>query len=149
MRFARLKMAALAVVAVALAVGGCNSDMATDIPMTPGNASGGSYALVSVNGTALPYEVRNDASGRLSITQGQLSFGTGTFQQSMTLSETPSSGIASVRQSATHGTVTFRGDRIEFKASDGGQWGGVISGNRINYSVPGNNGPVAFSFQRN
>jgi hypothetical protein len=151
MRFARLRMAALAVVAVVLAVGGCGSDMTTAPQLSPGSLSGtgSGFALVTVNGTALPYEVRNDASGRVSITQGQLSFGNGTFQQSITLSETPSSGSASVRQSATHGTFTYRGDRIEFKASDGGQWVGVITGNRINYAVPGNNGSVAFSFQRN
>lgn len=156
MRFARLKMAALAVVAAALAVGGCDSSttLVGDSPLSPGSlngVSGASYTLTTVNGSGLPYDVRNDASMRVSIVQGQLSFGAGgTFQQSITLSETPPSGTASVRQSATQGTATLRGgDRIEFRANDGGQWEGVISGNRINYSVPGNNGPVAFSFQRN
>ena len=152
MRFARLKMAALAV--VALAVGGCDSSstLAGDFVLTPGSASGvgSAYTLVTVNSTPLPYDVRNEASGRVSIVQGQLSFGAGgTFVQSITLSETPPSGTASVRQSATQGTATLRGDRIEFRSNDGGQWEGVISGNRINYSVPGNNGSVAFSFQRN
>ncbi|HEU4559177.1 MAG TPA: hypothetical protein VFS20_15050 [Longimicrobium sp.] len=148
-------MAALAVVMAALAVGGCDStSMSVDGPLSPGGltgVSGGSYTLTTVNGSGLPYDVRNDASMRVSIVQGQLSFGAGgTFQQSITLSETPPSGTASVRQSATQGTATLRGgDRIEFRANDGGQWEGVISGNRINYSVPGNNGPVAFSFQRN
>lgn len=154
MRFARLKMAALAVVAAALVVGGCDSStsLSVDLPNSPGSltgVSGAAFTLATVNGSGLPYDVRNDASMRVSIVQGQLSFGAGgTFQQSITLSETPSSGTASVRQSATQGTATLRGDRIEFKASDGGQWEGVLSGNRIVYSVPGNSGPVAFVFQR-
>jgi hypothetical protein len=92
--------------------------------------------------------VRNDAGGRVSIVSGVLSFGNGTFQQHITLSETPVSGTAAIRQSATHGTVTFRGDRIQFKASDGGQWEGVVAGSRITYAVPGNNSPIAFTFQR-
>lgn len=152
MRFARLRTAALAVVAaVALAAGGCDGSTTMAPSLEPGTTSNGvgvSFTLVTVNGSPLPADVRNDAVGRVSVVSGLLSFGKGTFSQHITLSETPVSGTAAIRQSATHGTVTFRGDRIVFKASDGGQWEGVVTGNRINYAVPGNNSPIAFSFQR-
>jgi hypothetical protein len=152
MRFARLRTAALAVVAaVALAAGGCDGTTTTAPSLEPGttnNGLGASFTLAAVNGGPLPADVRNDAGGRVSVVSGLLSFGNGTFQQHITLSETPVSGTAAIRQSATHGTFTFRGDRIVFRSSDGGQWEGVLAGNRIHYAVPGNNSPVAFTFQR-
>jgi len=146
MRFPRLRMAALAVVVAGTALGGCDSGA---LDVSPSTATGsGVYTLMTVNAKPLPVELRNDATGRLSIISGSLQISGGTFQQSLTLSDAPVLGSVSLRGSSTHGTVTVRGDRVEFHASDGGEWEGVISGNRLDYAVPGNSGPVAFSFQR-
>jgi hypothetical protein len=151
MRFPRLKTAALAVVVAGLALGGCNADTLALSPNTPGGISDPSvYTLVAVNNKPLPVEVRNDASGRVSIVEGSLRLAGGTFQQSLVLSETGplASSTPTPRASATQGTTTIRGDRIQFHASDGGEWEGVMTANRVDYSVPGNSSPVAFTFQR-
>lgn len=151
MRFPRLKTAALAVVAAGLALGGCNVDSLGVSPNDPGSITDPSlYALVAVNNQPLPVEVRNDASGRVSIVQGSLRLAGGTFQQALVLSETGplASSTPTSRGSTTQGTTTIRGDRIQFHASDGGEWEGVMTGNRVDYSVPGNSSPVAFTFQR-
>jgi hypothetical protein len=146
MRFPRLTIAAVAL--VALATGGCDSS--TALAVSPGNLSNvPGYTLVTVNAAPLPVEVRNDAGGRVAIAAGSLVFGdSARFQQALTLAETPAGGAPSTRTTLTQGTVTVRGDRIQFHASDGGEWEGVMSGNRLDYSVPGNSGAVAFSFQR-
>jgi hypothetical protein len=150
MRFPRLKTAALAVVVAGLALGGCNADTLGVIHDSGGITDPSVYTLIAVNNKPLPVEVRNDASGRVSIVQGSLRLAGGTFQQSLVLSETGplASSTPTPRASATQGTTTVRGDRIQFHASDGGEWEGVMSANRVDYSVPGNSSPVAFTFQR-
>jgi len=150
MRFPRLKMAALAVVAAGLALGGCDSNGLAANPDYGNITDPATYTLVSVNAKPLPVEVRNDASGRVAIAGGSLRLADGAFQQTLTLSETSplSSSTPTARTSATQGTITVRGDRIQFHASDGGEWEGLMTGNRVDYSVPGNSGAVAFTFQR-
>jgi hypothetical protein len=101
-----------------------------------------------VNGAPPPFDVRNDATGRVTITEGTLTLGSGTFQQSITLSEARADSTASLRQSATAGTFTVTASRIQFRAADGGQWEGTYDTNRVDYTVPGNNGSIAFSFRR-
>jgi len=145
MRSMRLRRAALLVLA-ALAVAGCGDSVM--LSPDPSSIGSGAYTLTQVNATALPFDVRNDATGRVTITQGSLTVGDGTFQQSLTLEETPANGVTGVRQSATQGTVTVTGDHIVFKTSDGGMWEGTASGARIDYTVPGNNGSFAFTFRR-
>lgn len=148
MRFPRLARAALA--ATALMAAGCDTSSSLAVSPNPAAGSGAaSYALATVNGAPLPFDTRSDASGRVSITQGLLTVtGDGAFQQNLTLSETPSGGTASLRQSASQGTYTVSGDRIRFRATDGGEWEGTVGNNRIDYSVPGNNGSFTFSFRR-
>jgi len=148
MRFTRLKLAALAVVAAGLVAGGCGDS--TTLAAVPGmGQSDATYALRTVNGAPLPVDVRNDASGRMTITAGAivLTGGTG-FRQSFTLAETPAGGSASLREAVTQGTVTIKGSTITFHASTGGEWEGTMTGSRVDYTVPGNTGLVAFSFER-
>lgn len=149
MRRTRLKLAALAVAAAGLVAGGCGDS--TTLAAEPGmGLSDATYALKTINGAPLPADVRNDASGRVSITAGEIVLTGGTaFRQSFTLSEAPLDSSASVRQAVTQGTVTIRGSAITFRASTGGEWEGTLTGSRVDYTVPGNTGLVAFSFERN
>jgi hypothetical protein len=151
MSLPRLKLAALAMCVAVLATAGCNSDQAlvSDNPNAAIIGSGRQFVLSAVNGRPLPAVLRNDASGSLSVLEGTLSFGPGTFLQTLTLSETMPAGSATTRDATAQGTVVLNGDRLLFHASDGGEWEGVISGNRIDYAVPGNNGSVGFTFVRN
>ncbi|HET7230367.1 MAG TPA: hypothetical protein VFJ16_10225 [Longimicrobium sp.] len=147
MRLLRLVMAALAVM-MGAAAGGCGDS--TSMPADPSlNLGTGAYVLATVNGTAVPVEVRNDPNLRVVISGGSILLGVdGTFRQSFMLSETPTGSSASIRETVTQGTVTVRGTLIQFHASTGGEWEGTLNGNRIDYVVPGNSGAVAFSFQR-
>ena len=146
MRFTRLMRAALAVMGAVAVAGGCDS--ATTLNSSPGPGHAGAYTLATVNASALPFDLQNDATGRVTVLAGTLNMGDGTFQQSLTLSETPPGGTAATRQSATQGTYTVSGDRILFKSSTGGMWEGTTSTGRIDYSVPSNTGSFVFSFRR-
>ncbi|HET7462204.1 MAG TPA: hypothetical protein VFJ82_13190 [Longimicrobium sp.] len=150
MRFARLKLAALAVVAAGLVAGGCGDSATMAGEPNLGAGSGTvTYALKTINDAPLPVDMRNDASGRVSITKGEIVLSGGTdFRQNFTISETPAGATASIRESVTEGTFTVRGTAIIFHASTGGEWEGTMSGNEIWYNVPGNTGLVHFSFQR-
>ena len=155
MRFARLRLAALAVVAAAVAA--CSSSDAglgvTDPDIaTPGSHSSGgvaNFVLQSVNAKALPAEMRRDATGTMSITRGVLALSAGNFVQTLSLFETTFSGQTSTRDVVTQGTYSVRGGgQIHFQASDGGSWDATYDGAKIEYSVAGNSGQVTFVFVR-
>ncbi|HEX8243233.1 MAG TPA: hypothetical protein VF541_07050 [Longimicrobium sp.] len=148
MRLTRLMSAAL--VAVVAGVAGCSgADTVVSFDGGSLNSIGAAFTLESVNGHALPAELRHDATGTLSVTRGQLFMGSGTFQQVLTLYETSAtSSMTSTRDAATQGTFTLRGDQIHFQASDGGQWDGTYSGTKVEYAVIGNSGSVTFTFVR-
>jgi len=147
MRFARLKLAALAVMAAGLAAGGCTDSTTASVPNN--GSVGATFTLKTVNDAPLPVDVRNDATGRVSITAGEIVLTGGTtFRQSFQISETPAGGTASLRETVTQGTITIKGNAITFHASTGGEWEGTMSGSELWYNVPGNTGLVHFSFQR-
>lgn len=148
MRLSRLMSAAL--VAVVAAVAGCSDAGTSADPETGGlNSIGASFVLESVNGQAVPAELRHDATSTLLVTKGQLFMGSGTFQQILTLHEVSTTAMTSTRDAVTQGTFTIRGDQIHFQASDGGQWDGTYNGTRLEYAVVGNSGSVTFTFVRN
>ncbi|HSU15491.1 hypothetical protein [Longimicrobium sp.] len=150
MRLTRLMSAALAVAAVAGVVA-CGSDALsspTDPNLAIPGAVLGSYGLLTINGQPLPAETRHDAAGTASVTGGVLTLGGGTFFQNLTVSETTAAGQTTSRTSGTQGSFSMRGEQIHFQGSDGGSWDGTWAGNRIAYSITGNNGPVTFVFIR-
>jgi hypothetical protein len=107
------------------------------------------YALETINGQALPMEMRNDASGRVLVAKGELSLGGNTFWQKITLNDVSPSGIVSVRESVTEGTFTVAsGGRIHFRSSAGTEWDGNAQTGWIFYSFAGNSGPVSFAFRK-
>lgn len=155
MRRARLWMAALGVV-VAVA-GACAAD--TGLPASVGDganlgsAGSVSFTLQTVNGQPLPVATRNDAAGTAAVLRGTLLLDAGAFTQTLTVHETSAdSSQTSTRDALTRGTYTVKGMQLHFLAADGGQWDGTLSSGptflRIDYSIPGNNGPVTFSFLR-
>jgi len=141
--------AALAVLAFVAA--GCGSDAAglalNEPSLVP--ASMAPFTLATVNGQALPVEMRRDSSGRVTLTQGEMMLGGGTFWQRLTLVETPPAGLATTRTSIAQGTIAASGTSVHFRASDGAEWDGTVSPWGIVYAIPGNAGPVTFSFSRN
>jgi hypothetical protein len=151
MKHARLRSAALAV-AVAAGVAACESTVANypgnDNTVPPSATVVGTFALETVNAQPLPAEMRHDASGSVSVLAGQLKLNGTVFSQTLTLMSSDSSGVSSTRASATQGSFTMRGSLIHFQATDGGQWDGIYNGSRVDYAVPGNSGPVSFSFRR-
>jgi hypothetical protein len=140
--------AALAMFAVAAAAcSGSDSTFAVgDSAVVP--ASIAPFTLVVVNGQALPVEMRKDSSGSVTLTQGEMMLGGDSFWQRLTLVDTPPSGLATTRTSITQGTIAVSGTRVHFRASDGAEWDGTASPGWIVYAIPGNSGPVSFSFHR-
>src|SRR3982750_4027781 len=111
----RALLAGLAGTAV-LAVGAaCSSDstFATDLPGLPASLSSG-YTLSTINGQALPVEMRRDSAGRVILTEGHLLLNGTTFSQQLTLVDTPPSGLGVPRQSVAQGTITVSGTKIHF-----------------------------------
>src|SRR3954449_3350705 len=140
--------AALAVLAlIAAGCSGSDSALTVDDPaVVP--ASIAPFTLVVVNGQALPVEMRRDSSGSVTLTQGEMMLGGDSFWQRLTLVDTPPSGLATTRTSISQGTITVSGTRVHFRASDGAEWDGTASPGWIVYAIPGNSGPVSFSFRR-
>ena len=139
--------AALAV--LALVAAGCSSDslLSANEPSVPGTMA--PFTLVTVNGQALPVEMRKDSAGRVTLAQGEMMLGGDSFWQRLTLVDTPPVGLATTRTSITQGTITVSGAKVHFRASDGAEWDGTASAGGIVYAIPGNAGPVTFSFRRN
>jgi hypothetical protein len=149
MRLKRLTAAALAVAALAGAAA-CG-DTTAALPSSPDAITGalGTYTLQSINASPLPVVTRRDGNGSASmVTAGQLTLGAGTFYQSLTIADSTAAGQSSTHTSGTQGTFTMTGDQIHFRAADGGTWDGTYRVTKIEYSITGNSGPVAFLFVR-
>lgn len=136
-------MAAAAVYAGAAACSGRDATGAS--PAVPDTAA---YQLATVNGFRVPVEVRNDASGRVEVSAGVLQLAGGAYSQALQITDTPPSGLATTRTTTSQGTVTYDGAVIHFHSSDGTAWDGTMSPQRIDYSIPGNTGALAFSFRQ-
>ncbi|MBV9110769.1 MAG: hypothetical protein JO306_15270 [Gemmatimonadetes bacterium] len=156
MRRARLWTTALGVV-VAVAAAACAMD--ATLPASSGDganlgsAGAVSFTLQTVNGQPLPVVTRSDAAGTAAVMKGSLVLDDGAFTQTLTVHETSAdSSQTSTRDALTRGSYTVKGTQLHFVATDGGQWDGTLSSGptylRIDYSIPGNNGPVTFSFLR-
>jgi hypothetical protein len=141
----------------AVAAAACAMD--ASLPNIGGDGSGlnavGStaFTLQTMNGQPLPVVTRRDASGTAAVMKGTLLLDAGAFTQTLTVRETAAdSSQTSTRDAVTRGTYTVKGTQLHFTAGDGGQWDGTLSSGptflRIDYSIPGNNGPVSFSFLR-
>jgi hypothetical protein len=135
--------------AVAVALAACESSLTDSggLAVVPGTAM--PYALVTINGHALPVEMRRDSTGSVSVSAGELTLGGSVFSQRLTLMETPPVGLATTRTSSTEGTITVNGNRVHFRASDGAEWEGTASPGWIVYTIPGNSGAVTFAFRLN
>ena len=144
LRRLRAALALLALAAAGCSAGdsllvGANEPLAVPASTAP-------FSLVSVNGQALPVGIRSDASGTVTLTQGEMMLGGNTFWQRLTLVDTPPSGLATTRTTITQGSITVSGNKVHFHASDGAEWEGTASPGWIVYAIPGNSGPVTFAF---
>jgi hypothetical protein len=141
--------AALAALAIGLAACGDSllSDATDSLRVVP--SAPAPYKLMTVNGQAPPLEMRHDSTGRVILTGGELMLGGTSFSQRLGLADTPPTGPAVLRESTTQGTISVSGDKVHFRASDGAEWDGTATPGWIVYTVPGNSGPVTFSFRQN
>ena len=140
-------MAALGVV-VAGVVAACG-DTTTGIsePNLLADAAGG-WTLQSINGQALPFVMRNDASGQVTLLGGSLTIAEPYFSQFLDFQNQSGGGQPAAMQSNTQGQVSVVGSRIRFRASGGGEFEGVLAGPALEYTIQGNNGPLVFRFRR-
>lgn len=139
-------VAGAGVLAVAAACNG-DSTSARDLPGGPFSLSAG-YVLSTINGSALPVEMRRDSAGRVVLTEGHLQLDNTTFSQQLTLVDTPPNGLGVPRQSVAQGTITVSGAKIQFRSSDGAEWEGTVSPGWIVYTISGNSGPITFAFKQ-
>jgi hypothetical protein len=140
--------AALAVLAFAAAACSAGDSVLSANEPSVVPASIAPFTLVAVNGQVLPVEMRRDGSGTVTLTQGEMMLGGDTFWQRLTLVDTPPSGLATTRTSTTQGSITVSGTKVHFRSSDGAEWEGTASPGWIVYAIPGNSGPVTFTFHR-
>jgi len=122
------------------------SESITANPNRSDSWGSGSYHLLSVNGSALPYTMRDDATGRVLLTGGEMSCDRTTFTQVLRFSDVGPSGLATSRSTTVQGTMTVTGSRVIFRPSTGGEFEGTVAGNRIAYTIQGNMGPLTFIF---
>ena len=141
----RAALAALALVAAAACGDSALGSLEGNTPSVPAGPT--PYALMTINGKALPVEMNKNASGSVTLTEGELVLGGSTFSQRLTLVDTPPVGLASTRASVTQGTISVSGNKVQFRASDGAEWEGTASPGWIIYTIPGNAGPVTFAFK--
>jgi hypothetical protein len=141
--------AALAALAIGLAACGDSllSDATDSVRVVPSVPA--PYKLMTVNGQAPPVEMRRDSTVRVMLTEGELMLGGTSFSQRLTLVDTAPNGVGTSRASTTQGFISVSGDKVHFRASDGAEWDGTARPGWIVYTVPGNSGPVTFSFRQN
>ena len=142
------RLAALALLAFG-AAGCADSSLASVSDPASVPQSAAPYTLATVNGKALPVEMRRDSSGIVTLVRGEMMLGGSTFWQRLTLLDTPPVGLAVSRTSVSEGAITVSGTKVHFRASDGAEWDGTASPWGIVYAIPGTAGPVTFSFLRN
>jgi hypothetical protein len=146
MRFPRRSLAgALAVVAAAVGLTtACSDSLATDAALAEAR---GSWVLLSVNAQPLPVLMSDIGGKRVELVAGELNISSSLFTQVLTFRETVS-GQTTQRQSLAQGEVSVEGNRIRFRVFGGGEFEGTITGNRLEYTIQGNNGPLVFLFEK-
>ena len=119
---------------IALAVLACGGDSTA-----PTNASvAGTWSLRSINGSALPFVVFQDATSKEELTSDVFTFtSSGTFTEHTTIRETLSSQVTTTDQT-DDGTYTLNGTAITVHFnSDGSNMTGSVSGNTITVTDSG------------
>jgi hypothetical protein len=146
----RALLGGLAGLAVLALGAGCSDSLgAGPQPSSPFALNGPPFVLMTINGQALPVEMRRDSTVRVVLTEGQLTMGAGSvFSQRLVLVDTPPNGLGVPRQSVTQGTFTVIGTKVHFHSSDGAEWDGTASPGWIVYTIAGNSGPVTFAFKQ-
>lgn len=101
------------------------------------NPIAGSYALITLNGAALPATVTAAGPYRLEATSGELRLeGDGTFSISFSLRETTPDGVSS-RTSASAGAYRLDQTSLLLRTSEGQEFLGTIAGNTVTLVIAG------------
>lgn len=94
----------------------------------------GTYALISVDGGALPTSVP-EGDSQIEVVAGTLTLGSGrTVRVSTSFRPSPGAAIATA---AVSGTYTIAGDAMTFSFSNGGSSTGTLSGNSLAFLSQG------------
>lgn len=147
MRFPRRSLAAALAVVVGAAglTAACSDSLVTATPASLD--ARGSYVLRSVNAQPLPVLMSDIGGKRVELTAGELSISSSLFSQLLTFRETVGAQTTQ-RQSLAQGEVSVEGSRILFRVFGGGEFEGTLTGNRLEYTIQGNNGPLVFLFEK-
>lgn len=146
MRFPRRSLvAALAVVAAVAGFTAACSDSLTEARALAD--ARGHYLLRTVNAQPLPVLMSDAGGKRVELIHGELSLTSSTFSQLLVFRETVGAQTTQ-RQSLAQGEVSVDGNRIRFRVFGGGEFEGTLSGNRLEYTIQGNSGPLVFVFER-
>lgn len=145
MRFPRRSLAAA--LAVVMAVAGLTAACSESLTDVAAAEARGSYLLRAVNDQPLPVLMSDVGGKRVNLVYGELTISTSTFGQLLTFRETVS-GQTTERQSLSQGEVSIEGNRIRFRIVGWGEFEGTLSGNRLEYTIQGNNGPLVFRFEK-
>lgn len=144
-----LRRTMMAAAALVMALGAASCDDSATAPGDP--PPPGRYRLVSINDQTLPFELQNDAGGRIEVTDGRIDIEGREYLQELLFRLTPAGGVgSSPQQSVSEGTVGVSGTRITFdpRLRDVESYSGTIMGSIITYSIQGNNGTLTFKFMK-
>jgi hypothetical protein len=122
----------ISIMSLALAIGCGGSD--TTAPTT----ELGTYALVNVNGQAVPYTLAGTSSGTVVIQSGSITLAAvGTALQYTAIVSGTANGIGPMVLATDGGTYTRSGSSLSFTSVLGVQYGGTLSGSDLTISLPG------------
>ena len=123
------------------AVCGCGKETTKPNTGPTTGAEGGTYTLLSLNGSALPASI-SEGSTQVEVTSGTLTLGAGrTVRMSTTFRTGP--GAAPVTNEVS-GTYSMRGNTLTFSYTNGGGNTGTLNGNTLQMLNEG----VVWLFQR-
>lgn len=103
----------------------------SDSSSGPSSAITGSYALITINGTVLPFVIFFDQSVTFRVTAGEVTLSSNnTFSGSFTYQETLTAGQSTTVTETCNGTYAVNGNSVTFTetTSTTANCGGVYSG---------------------
>lgn len=130
----RILRAALVPAVMLLALAGCDSDSTGP----DANAHVGTYTLVTVNGSPLPFVVVQVLNDKIEVTKGSVTLNAdGTYSDRVTLRATEG-GSTTTEEEASTGTYAMNGTSVSFiETSSGETYSGSLSGDDLTVIVEG------------
>lgn len=120
------------VLAVALPLGACRDHGITD----PVDAAAGTYALVELNGSALPVQVGQQADGQAEVISGYLTLRRdGSYVAVINTRVTASAGPVRIVPAIENGTFSAEGNALRLRPVGAAAYSGTRDGRTISFEV--------------